>query len=336
MKRELQNREIYQAYDHMNRHDYFQSSYSIPEHLGTGFIHCYAIPWGIVIGEFFMQYRQDMVFRGRSTSGTFEFTFCLGDEIDWTLTSMDDSQVIRMKQNQAFFSHDRNGVEEICYKNGKTYHFIGIRIPGKTLTQLLEPTYDNRTTKRKYPIFALWDMNDTLKKALFQLMQPSIRGKAKNLYQQGLILELCSYCMDAVCPVEDFTCEPIALGLDTGFVLPDSGDLHTVNIAVQFLKDHIECAPSCKELAGKLYVSESKLQRLFKRVFGMTIHQYLQELRVQKARRMFMDGECRISRVASAVGYENLSHFSAVFQRKYGTTPKQFCRSLRQNPQKMI
>ena len=86
MKRELQNREIYQAYDHMNRHDYFQSSYSIPEHLGTGFIHCYAIPWGIVIGEFFMQYRQDMVFRGRSTSGTFEFTFCLGDEIDWTLT----------------------------------------------------------------------------------------------------------------------------------------------------------------------------------------------------------------------------------------------------------
>lgn len=44
MKRELQNREIYQAYDHMNRHDYFQSSYSIPEHLGTGFIHCYAIP----------------------------------------------------------------------------------------------------------------------------------------------------------------------------------------------------------------------------------------------------------------------------------------------------
>ena len=62
MKRELQNREIYQAYDHMNRQDYFQSSYSIPEHLGTGFIHCYAIPWGIVIGEFFMRYRQDMVF----------------------------------------------------------------------------------------------------------------------------------------------------------------------------------------------------------------------------------------------------------------------------------
>ena len=86
MKRELQNREIYQAYDHMNRQDYFQSSYSIPEHLGTGFIHCYAIPWGIVIGEFFMRYRQDMVFRGRATSGTFEFTFCLGDEIDWTMT----------------------------------------------------------------------------------------------------------------------------------------------------------------------------------------------------------------------------------------------------------
>lgn len=75
----------------------------------------------------------------RSTSGTFEFPFCLGDEIDWTLTNM-DSQVIRMKQNQVFFSHDRNGVEEICWKNGKTYHLIGIRIPGKTLTQLLDPT----------------------------------------------------------------------------------------------------------------------------------------------------------------------------------------------------
>ena len=335
MKRELQNREIYQAYDHMNRQDYFQSSYSIPEHLGTGFIHCYAIPWGIVIGEFFMRYRQDMVFRGRATSGTFEFTFCLGDEIDWTLTNT-DSQIIRMKQNQAFFSHDRNGVEEIRYKTGKTYHFIGIRIPGKTLTQLVDPTYDNETSKRKYPVFASWDMNDTLKKVLFQLTQPPVRGGAKNLYRQGLILELCSYCMDAVCPVEDFTGMPITLGVDNSFVLPDSGDLHTVNIEVQLLEDHIECAPSCKELAGKLYVSESKLQRLFKRVFGMTVHQYLQELRVQKARRMFMDGECRISRVASAVGYENLSHFSAVFQRKYGTTPKQFCRSLRQNPQKMI
>lgn len=241
-----------------------------------------------------------------------------------------------MKQNQAFFSHDRNGVEEIRYKTGKTYHFIGIRIPGKTLTQLVDPTYDNETSKRKYPVFASWDMNDTLKKVLFQLTQPPVRGGAKNLYRQGLILELCSYCMDAVCPVEDFTGMPITLGVDNSFVLPDSGDLHTVNIAVQLLEDHIECAPSCKELAGKLYVSESKLQRLFKRVFGMTVHQYLQELRVQKARRMFMDGECRISRVASAVGYENLSHFSAVYQRKYGTTPKQFCRSLRQNPPKMI
>ena len=80
MKRELQNREIYQAYDHMNRHDYFQSSYSIPEHLGTGFIHCYAIPWGIVIGEFFMQYRQDMVGGGSlgGAAAMFALNFIIG------------------------------------------------------------------------------------------------------------------------------------------------------------------------------------------------------------------------------------------------------------------
>ena len=69
MKRELQNREIYQAYDHMNSQDYFQSSYSIPEHIGTGFIHCYAIPWGIVIGEFFMRYRRIWCLEGEPHQG---------------------------------------------------------------------------------------------------------------------------------------------------------------------------------------------------------------------------------------------------------------------------
>ncbi|MBX7171933.1 MAG: AraC family transcriptional regulator [Pyrinomonadaceae bacterium] len=73
-------------------------------------------------------------------------------------------------------------------------------------------------------------------------------------------------------------------------------------------------------------VSVPYLKKLFKTQTGKTIIQFDNELRLEKARKLFETKYLRISEVCVQVGYGDLSHFVKDFKQKYGFTPKQFQR----------
>jgi transcriptional regulator GlxA family with amidase domain len=88
-----------------------------------------------------------------------------------------------------------------------------------------------------------------------------------------------------------------------------------------------------RDMACSACLSLFHFNRLFKRCYGQTPHQYLTMVRVRTAKRQLKDG-LPVADTAFLTGYSSISSFSSLFKKNTGYTPacyrqeKQFSRSL--------
>lgn len=101
----------------------------------------------------------------------------------------------------------------------------------------------------------------------------------------------------------------------------DLSQLESLRCRIQF---NPAKAYKAAELARSLSMSESKLTRLFRQVYGIPLHRYVQDQRLERAAALITEGEVNISEAAIKSGYTNMSHFAKEFQKKFGVTPKKF------------
>lgn len=95
----------------------------------------------------------------------------------------------------------------------------------------------------------------------------------------------------------------------------------------RILREHPDDTLDLSDLADGVGCSASYLSRSFSRITGVTIAQYLRRSRINLAACLFESGEQSVSKVASRVGYESLSHFTKAFQTEMGCLPSQFIKS---------
>ncbi|WP_260983663.1 bifunctional transcriptional activator/DNA repair enzyme AdaA [Cytobacillus oceanisediminis] len=79
-----------------------------------------------------------------------------------------------------------------------------------------------------------------------------------------------------------------------------------------------------KKIAEKLGVSNNHLARLFKHYYGMTISEYIIELRMEEATRLLTHADIEITEVALKVGVKSMSNFYKSFKERTGLTPKEY------------
>lgn len=82
--------------------------------------------------------------------------------------------------------------------------------------------------------------------------------------------------------------------------------------------------PQLAELANLAGMSISKLTDLYKQVFGGSIYEYFQKARMNEAGHLLKQGGYSVSETGHRLGFSNLSHFSRLFKKHYGITPKRF------------
>jgi len=81
--------------------------------------------------------------------------------------------------------------------------------------------------------------------------------------------------------------------------------------------------PTLKELARESAMSESKLKKIFKAVYGYPPYEYYQRQRMQKARLMLLSGDYSVKDVGYTLGYANLSNFTLAFKKVFDKLPSQ-------------
>ena len=74
------------------------------------------------------------------------------------------------------------------------------------------------------------------------------------------------------------------------------------------------------KIAGKALVSKFHFIRVFNRYYGRTPNQYLQEVRIEKAKKILLRGKS-IDEVCNAIGFKSKTSFISLFKRMTGVTP---------------
>lgn len=111
--------------------------------------------------------------------------------------------------------------------------------------------------------------------------------------------------------------------------------LQSLNIAdvkrVYQVKDklllNIETPPVLSELIKLSGMSESKLKRLFKQIFGSSIYNYYQSFRMKEAAYLIKEEKLSVSQTGYRLGFSNLGHFTRIFEAHIGVKPKKYALS---------
>ena len=80
---------------------------------------------------------------------------------------------------------------------------------------------------------------------------------------------------------------------------------------------------SVQELAGMLECSSNHLSAVFSRAYGVTISEYVSDLRLKHAKELLARSRFSISDIAGKCGYNDASYFSRCFRKRYGVSPSQ-------------
>ena len=79
----------------------------------------------------------------------------------------------------------------------------------------------------------------------------------------------------------------------------------------------------------RFYLSPYYLSRLFRRVTGQSIVDYINGRRIEAAQRLLESTDLNISAVAEQTGFASAAHFRRVFRETMGTGPLQYRKSHR-------
>ncbi len=87
---------------------------------------------------------------------------------------------------------------------------------------------------------------------------------------------------------------------------------------------------SADDLSKELFTSRTQLHRKIKALTGMSITEYFNHIRVEKAKELLENTSLTISEIAYEIGYQDISYFSKIFKKTYGMSPSAFRGNLQQ------
>ena len=90
---------------------------------------------------------------------------------------------------------------------------------------------------------------------------------------------------------------------------------------LDYIHGHYSRPMQLGDVAAALNMNAAYLSDLFSTTMGVTFHQYLEQLRLARAKDLLCNPVNRVCEVASAVGYNDPDHFSDVFKARVGAPP---------------
>ena len=100
--------------------------------------------------------------------------------------------------------------------------------------------------------------------------------------------------------------------------------VEAVQKAVEYMKQHSNEDLSLESIAEKVHVSPAYFSQIFKREMGAGFSDYLNGLRIEKAKVLLKQPFLKINEIADIVGYRSIVHFNRTFKRYVGVTPSEY------------
>lgn len=95
-----------------------------------------------------------------------------------------------------------------------------------------------------------------------------------------------------------------------------------------YVDEHYAEPISLPQMATRAGMSKQRFYTLFKKAAGMTLIEYVTQVRLTHAARLLRESARSIVEIANAVGFADQSYFDRRFRRQFGRTPSQFRRGI--------
>ena len=92
----------------------------------------------------------------------------------------------------------------------------------------------------------------------------------------------------------------------------------------RYMEEHLDEHLTIPTLSRRALLSATTFKKGFHRMYGLPVHTWLRQRRMERAAKLLQDSSLSVLGVAQAVGYGSVSQFSAAFRRQYGLTPAQY------------
>ena len=96
---------------------------------------------------------------------------------------------------------------------------------------------------------------------------------------------------------------------------------------INYIDDNLSARLNLDILSEKAGVSKYHFCRIFKSHIGVSPMKFLMSMRIAKAKKLLKREDANISKVASSLGFNDLSSFTVQFKKITGTTPIKFRKS---------
>lgn len=101
---------------------------------------------------------------------------------------------------------------------------------------------------------------------------------------------------------------------------------HLVAECEEILKQHYKHRNALQLTLEQANIPERTLKRRFKAATGLTLIDYLQNIRIEAAKRLLEQTQVPVDDISIDIGYEDASFFRRLFKRRTGLTPSQYRR----------
>lgn len=105
--------------------------------------------------------------------------------------------------------------------------------------------------------------------------------------------------------------------------LPEQLPSYLIQIKAQF-DQHYDSFYTLDTLAEQAQISKYRLCREFHSAFGLSPIQYLNRNRIDAAKKLLTDTNCKVYEAGCLVGIDNTNHFISLFKKYTGSTPEQY------------
>ncbi|MCI9846670.1 helix-turn-helix domain-containing protein [Flavobacterium pectinovorum] len=292
----------------------------IPNEMGEGYVRKvgFGNDFKLTIHRYTL--KEDLIIKRNPSPDTSSVRtfFFYSNKQDLEVKYKNEENIPSSQKNDASILLSTNDLRtEVRFPADTNIQYVVVAIAADRLRAILSIENPNSTIKTitaENASFIFFENLDTEMQLLLKnIVSVDMNNSMNNFYVQIKVQELMYLLFSK-----------LSLRENTTFKSINSNDAEKLLTVRSEILNDLSKPPVLNELAVIASMSETKLKQLFKQTFGDTIYNYYQKARMEEAAFLLKQAKHSVSEVGYELGFSNLSHFSRLFEKQYGITPKKF------------
>ncbi|UNC93090.1 AraC family transcriptional regulator [Candidatus Contubernalis alkaliaceticus] len=300
-----------------SRSSTFEREMIIPANIGKGSFRRIVVGPAVDIFIHDMTLKETRTMTGWVNDSIYELAFCLGEGLQWTAGGIKKEFEIDTGESCLVSGKLVNGT---CrYDSGQYFNGLSIKISSTLFQEGLlnrANVKNNQVTwLNSSSLFYKSKTTGVMKRILHDIFHCRYSQNVKRIYLEAKVLELFAVYVDEIM---------LENGTENVSVQLSREDVKSLQNAKKILDKEVVSPPTLRKLAKRVCLNEYKLKTGFKELFGLPVHAYVIDKRLEMARLLLEDKKMRVTEAALMVGYSDASHFAEKFRKKYGINPSEY------------